>query len=581
MGTGSFVASVGGWDLRVALPDAELATRADAVRVLDAFAALLRASTQGRMTLGTVCFTVAPRGLLDADLVLVRSGGGDAKPGGLGVPGLAMTVGLYGHDANAPAAAEDVAATLLHEFGHYAFGLGDEYLERGPAGEIAACRSIMADTAFREFCGTGHDARAATSQNAMHNGRSCQAVMAQRFPVLRRPPPRATGATAAPVVRYVDALPIGVTLLAHAQSATPEVVSAVAAVSAVWTEVANALGARFLVHRPDDDDPMMLVARSLGDMQGSLDAEFGAQTRPAAAAIMLVGYLSSRATVAPAALAVMRGFGIPVYSIAPTDPGAPLRDFAYATGGACEVVVQTGVAAEVDLRARLLVRLAQCVEDLGVGLLHRATTTPGAELQQTLRVEPGARLAVLAVLSPAGLGAAVEVLDPSGRRVATQASPDASITWVVVASPVSGDWRVGVQAATAAPIACLGFVANPLVRCVPARPLSSYRPGQSIDLTATLLAPAATPVVHSQDMSLELPTLAALPEGASPTWNDGVSAVTGGFTTAQLQTSAAWLGYADCRIDYRLVQPGVEAVVRVLPFQLRVVARAPRRRGAR
>jgi hypothetical protein len=572
MGTGSFIAAQGCWVLTVALPNDLPETRARAVQLFDAFAEQLERMTWGRMRLGEVALVVRPHGLAAADILISPGAGADAVPGSIGRPGAFIQWDWSPPTGDSPSP----VAKLMHEFGHYAFGLGDEYREvRGADGkrvEVADCQCIMARLTCLQFCSTDHVPGTANGQNLAHRDASCRTVMARRYPVLglraKAVPPSVAGA-----VTYIDVQPSSITVLTSCQGASPETARAVDAIVPVWTAASQVTGGQFNVLPPRFVDPLRAVSAGL--------ALIDPDRRHLSQALLLVGFPSSKATAAARVKAVARRKGIPVHVVSPSEPDAPLRDFALATGGACEVVVREGVEAEVDLRLRLLGRLAHAADGFGIGLLHRVVATPTDSVSQVLNVESTADSVLIAVCLPSRAAVEVRIVDPAGHSVATQASSDGSVVWASVASPPAGGYTVSARAVGGAvPIGLIGLIHNPRVRVEPARQLGAYRAGQSIDLNTTLLGPAAlAPVVQPVAVPLTQPP--AQTSATPAAWGDGGVAVDSQSQGAELLTTASWRGYADCRIDYRLNLVDGESVVRVVPFQLRVIDRRTRRTTGR
>jgi hypothetical protein len=219
-GSGRYDPSTGTWNIIVSLSwEASPSELADIEARFTSASELLHDVTDGAMRFGTVTIFDGGVGKEFADVDITQGAGGASAPSGPGVFGVSFH--LFTDDDIYPQAGSpeaDTWQTIVHEFGHYALNVKDEYSGSGTSAECVvptpATACIMDNykaPAYQdasELCWSGnHDPDADTHQESIH-GQSCWDRLDDLYPLITAPgagpTEAAPGGFVAPVFEYFD-----------------------------------------------------------------------------------------------------------------------------------------------------------------------------------------------------------------------------------------------------------------------------------------------------------------------------------------------------------------------------------------
>jgi uncharacterized protein YegL len=196
-GSGRYDPATGTWDIIVSLSwEASDADFADIEERFTQASELLYDVTDGAMRFGRITIFDGGVGKEFADVDITLGSGGASAPSGPGVFGVSFH--LFTDDDIYPSGAvNDTWQTIVHEFGHYALNLLDEYTGSGGPAECVvptpATACIMdnyknagyADAS--ELCWDGnHDPDGDTAQEEVH-GQSCWTRVAELYSTIAAP----------------------------------------------------------------------------------------------------------------------------------------------------------------------------------------------------------------------------------------------------------------------------------------------------------------------------------------------------------------------------------------------------------
>jgi uncharacterized protein YegL len=219
-GSGRYNSGTNTFDIIVSLSwEADATQLADVEGRFTQASQLLHDVTDGAMRFGTVTIFDGGVGKEFADVDITLGAGTASAPSGPGIFGVSFH--LFTDDDIYPAAGSEEAdtwQTIVHEFGHYAFNVKDEYSGSGTSPECVvptpATACIMDNyksAAYQnasELCWSGnHDPDGDTSQEISH-GQSCWSRLDDLYPTIAAPgagpTEAAPGGFVAPVFRYFD-----------------------------------------------------------------------------------------------------------------------------------------------------------------------------------------------------------------------------------------------------------------------------------------------------------------------------------------------------------------------------------------
>jgi len=219
-GSGRYDSATGTWDIIVSLSwEASATELTDIEGRFTQASELLHDVSDGTMRFGTVTIFDGGVGKEFADVDITLGAGGASAPSGPGIFGVSFH--LFTDDDIYPAAGSpeaDTWQTIVHEFGHYALNVKDEYSGSGTSPECVvptpATACIMDNykaAAYQdasELCWSGnHDPDADTNQEISH-AQSCWDRVDDLYPTIAAPGAGPTEAApagfVAPVFEYFD-----------------------------------------------------------------------------------------------------------------------------------------------------------------------------------------------------------------------------------------------------------------------------------------------------------------------------------------------------------------------------------------
>ncbi|MFK7740595.1 MAG: hypothetical protein AB8H80_09755 [Planctomycetota bacterium] len=586
MGTGYF--NNGTFTLTAMLPDPSAATRRTIKELLAAASQRLFEMTGGQASFGKIFLSVHPHGMAGADLRFDADLGADpgkkisanSDASGIGFPWQSASLPLGDDvlgdpedcckfdnwsDPDQQTPQPRAVARLLHEFGHYAFGLLDEY---------GACRCIMACKGILAFCDVDHE----TVIHGAHRPQSCWDMIAEHYGLLR---PSQSGFDSAPgdcaAIEWCDVAPESRIVFATHNHECSLSHRAANATAQAWRFIGK--NHQVEVRHPapgSGEEPLFAISGGV--------AWLGEPRALSSASVVLIGDPNGGDhRYAPELVnRLVRGFGAMASILSPTPIHKELREFASKSSGVAEVVTHTGVRAEVDLRTRVLTRLGCSTDGWGVNCQHRLLRGHGTPpVSFGIHVEPGAAAAAFVLIRPAthepsGLAPSVPshpetltIHDPDGYSYPLEHADDGSIQVSTVAAPKPGVWSMTVAGGNgsgddATPVSILSLIDNPNVWIRAKHPVDD---GHEIKMTAQISDEVRRANQHTLALASAPPS--APPPTTGQDWADAPSSA-GSFSAIQATHRADVPGYHDYRLDFHYRdRNGKQAPVRrVLPYQV-------------
>ncbi|MEM7203228.1 MAG: hypothetical protein AAF628_23400 [Planctomycetota bacterium] len=368
------------------------------VRSLRAASQLLYDATAGQTAIRRV-FVAVDYGASRAADAFLRPSNGTSSSGMLrrGSPGMHMSI--MGDERTKP-------HVLVHEFGHYAFGLDDEYADGPPlcssrpetqacimahgwasGDQIDATTGEVVAGVIRAFCGPeNHDRRAVHPQNATHDGLSCWEVMVGCFPSLSIPlgfaRPRPLAKPPRPKIVRVE--PRGLHVLALPDGADEAARSAFAVAADYWR----------LICRESEHDVEVVSGGSEAEVLSASLGRFGANRRCSQVVVLFAPSGREVGEVSRVTARQCDALAVQIHPIAVgsgTDLG-PLLGLADATSGRLENVEarEHGDQRHWVAQVRAMELAGELVDRMGLALSEAGTLPEAVPAAWTLPKKPAA-----------------------------------------------------------------------------------------------------------------------------------------------------------------------------------------------
>ncbi|MGE0145146.1 MAG: hypothetical protein AB7T19_17815 [Planctomycetota bacterium] len=575
MGSGTHQDGI--WNLTFRIPPSSLVPEEYWHAAIRAASHRLHEVTEGTQAIGCAWLASEFAAIATADVLCIEPGiNPNANLRGIGKVG--MNVAMSRPDPASDTDFDWWVQALVHELGHYLFGLGDEVHD----GNIPDDRCVMADPRLARLCKeTDHNRHADNSQNQIHHGQSCQTVVDHVMGHLPRLPPdradtRIRRITESQRFVFVDTRVSGQT---RTQAAGDDGLDRAVA---VCRRLAAATGIAIHSLRHHSGGPTAGIEMAA--------AWILAEPRGSASGIFLVGDAIADTTELRAALRACREHGIRVTALASrhSDPAA-LAAIADETLGGFEVLPD-GSAPDHDRQVAMRLVRGFCGSRNGVGLgaFEQTWLEPTAQIEWEWQVERGVEtLEVLVVADPA-TELRVTLHAPDGSTI-TSARMIGVPGWNLdsIGEPLPGQWKVSVSAPGSerrVPISAWSAIHNPTfgisIRGFPAVaksgsvfPLFAYSGFSSPRRPQwELRARSADP--HSPT---ELILLGADDDSARPTVESSRGCewcppdrIATGYGGVDETIPADWLGARDFELILKPRGPGGCVATRAIPFQLLV-----------
>lgn len=444
--------------------------------------------------------------------------------------------------------AVDSPFTVLHEFGHYAFGLGDEYFDANGDAQCTALQQVVAapgsgnlnteracimgavpvvesgissvDPQFgwiNEFCSdANHVHNPGSSQGDLHGPKSCAAVIREAIfpatiqltsglqakfdPHLKFDDPQLDIDWVFPddeseTVVVVDDASYGLGFGAAAGAGTPE---ALMDAANYWMEAADG---------PNDSSTLIAYGASPPHLpspaQPSLDHALEAAAKTVtsrsnpAATQTIVLFSTGQAGARPLASRAkdLASAGIRVLTVGLGQDRAELQVLARGTKGEYYEVNRRH---DVEKVRDDVMSLA---DELRFGApILRISSDSRVTRKQHVPVEAGTKRVKFVLSQPRGANLRLSATpvhghpaDPSDDNVTVLDVPDRPYTTFTIDAPQQGDWVVGIDGANDVPFTLTAYGENPQIRVGVSGAHQVYRRGDEVTLNAVVSCPV--PVV--------------------------------------------------------------------------------------